>query len=148
MYAASKTPVPKDVLVRTITAMLVLASTVVLSRAALQISKRKPLEIPDFFIYFAIVLFVGLWSCYFTVIPPIYRVYAVLDEKAESYPTIMQDGVAMLKFLVSGQICFYTLLLSVKMSLMTWYRKLLAGLSEKYTKIWWTVVTFIALVNT
>jgi ABC-type Fe3+-siderophore transport system permease subunit len=148
MYAASKTPVQKDVLVNTIIAMLVLTSVAILSRAALQFSKRNPLEFPDILIYSAYVSFIGLWSCYFTVIPPIYRAYAVLDGESEVYPTMMQDAVAMLRFLVSGQICFYTLLLAVKLSLMTWYRKLLAGLSGKYTKIWWGVVAFIILVST
>jgi hypothetical protein len=147
MYAASKTPVEKGVLVRTIVAMLILTSIFIFSRAALQISKRKPFGVSDFFIYFACILFVGLWSCYITVIPPIYRVYAVLDGETEVYPTMMLDAVAMLRFLVSGQICFYTLLLTVKMSLMTLYRQLLSGLPSVYTRIWWGVVAFIALVS-
>ncbi|CAN9213767.1 unnamed protein product [Alternaria alternata] len=41
--------------------------------------------------------------------------------------------------------CFYTLLISVKMSLMTLYRKLLAGLPRVYRKIWWSIVAFCVL---
>ena len=58
------------------------------------------------------------------------------------------DAIVMLKFLVAGQMCFYTLLISVKMSLMTLYRKLLAGLPRIYRNIWWSIVAFCVLVST
>ncbi|KAI4951900.1 hypothetical protein J4E91_003361 [Alternaria rosae] len=145
MYEASKAPVSKDVLLRTNVVMLVLTSGFVFARAVLQIAKRKPFELPDFFVYFAYCLFIALWACYHVVAPPIYRAYAVLEGQAEPYATMKSDAIAMLKFLVAGQICFYTLLISVKMSLMTLYRKLLAGLPSIYRKIWWGMVAFCAL---
>jgi hypothetical protein len=82
------------------------------------------------------------------VAPPIYRAYAVLEGETEPYATMKEDAVAILKFLVAGQMCFYTLLISVKMSLMTLYWKLLAGLPSIYKKIWWGVVAFCVLVST
>ncbi|CAN9226374.1 unnamed protein product [Alternaria alternata] len=145
MYAASKAPVSKDVLLRTNIVMLLLTSGFVLTRAVLQIVKRKPFELPDFFVYFAFCLFVALWACYHVVAPSIYRAYAVLEGKTEPYATMKDDAIAMLKFLVAGQMCFYTLLISVKMSLMTLYRKLLAGLPRVYRKIWWSIVAFCVL---
>lgn len=147
MYEASKAPVSKDVLLRTNAVMLVLTSAFVFARAVLQIAKRKPFELPDFFVYFAYCLFIALWACYHVVTPPIYRAYAFMEGETEAYATMKNDAIAMLKFLVAGQICFYTLLISVKMSLMTLYRKLLAGLPSIYRKIWWALVAFCALVS-
>jgi hypothetical protein len=41
--------------------MLALTTMFVLSRAAVQISKRKTFELPDFFIYFSFALYIALW---------------------------------------------------------------------------------------
>ncbi|KAF7680468.1 hypothetical protein GT037_002119 [Alternaria burnsii] len=145
MYAASKAPVSKDVLLCTNIVMLLLTSGLALTRAVPQIVKREPFELPDLFVYFAFCLFVALWACYHVVASSIYRAYAVLEGKTEPYATMKNDAIAMLKFLVTGQMCFYTLLISVKMSLLTLYRKLLAGLPRIYRKIWWSIVTFCVL---
>jgi hypothetical protein len=41
--------------------MLALTSIFVLSRAAVQISKRRAFELPDLFIYLAFALYLALW---------------------------------------------------------------------------------------
>jgi hypothetical protein len=41
--------------------MLGLTSIFVLARAGVQISKRKAIELPDFFIYLSYILYVALW---------------------------------------------------------------------------------------
>ncbi|CAO2647391.1 Nn.00g083130.m01.CDS01 [Neocucurbitaria sp. VM-36] len=145
MSAARKTPITRDELVRTNVAMLILTSIFVLSRAALHISKRRALELPDIFIYFAYVLYVALWSCYISVVPPMFRVYAVLGGETKPYATMMEDAATMLRLITGGQMCFYTLLFSVKMSLLTLYRKLLAGVAGIYKRIWWGILIFCVL---
>jgi hypothetical protein len=56
-----KTPISRAELVRTNCSMLALTSIFVLARAAVQISKRRAFELPDFFIYFSYILYVALW---------------------------------------------------------------------------------------
>jgi hypothetical protein len=82
-----------------------------------------------------------------TVIPPMFHVYAVIGREIPPYKTMMEDAALMLRLITAGQMCFYTLLFSVKLSLLTLYRKLLAGLSSIYKKIWWGIVAFCILVG-
>jgi hypothetical protein len=56
-----KTPITRAELTRTNAAMLALTSIFVLSRAALQISKRRRFELSDLFIYLSFVIYVALW---------------------------------------------------------------------------------------
>lgn len=76
-----------------------------------------------------------------------FHVYAVIGLEIPPYPTMMEDAALMLRLITAGQMCFYTLLFSVKMSLLTLYRKLLAGLPSLYQKIWWGIVAFCVLVR-
>jgi hypothetical protein len=78
---------------------------------------------------------------------PMFRVTAVLGGLAKPYATMIEDTAAMIKLIVAGQMCFYTLLFSVKMSLLTLYRKLLTGLPGVYKKIWWAIVSFCMIVS-
>jgi hypothetical protein len=76
-----------------------------------------------------------------------FKVYAVIGLEIPPYETMMKDAALMLRLITAGQMCFYALLFSVKMSLLTLYRKLLAGLPGIYQKIWWGIVTFCLLVR-
>jgi hypothetical protein len=76
-----------------------------------------------------------------------FKVYAVLGREIPPYKTMMGDAAIMLRLITAGQMCFYTLLLSVKMSLLTLYRKLLVGLPGIYPRIWWGIVVFCVLVR-
>jgi hypothetical protein len=142
-----KAPVSRDALLSVNISMLILTSLFIILRASLQISKRKPFELMDFFIYLAFALFVAMWTCYFAAIPAISRIYAVLGGLTPPYATMMEDAAYMLRLITSGQMCFYTLLFSVKMSLLTLYRKSLAGLDGIYKKIWWGLVSFCLIVS-
>lgn len=141
-----KTPITRDELLHTNAAMFVLTSIFIFSRATVHVTKRKTVELSDFFIYFAYILYTALWSCYIIVIPPMFKVYAVIGLEIAPYQTMMQDAAMMLRLITAGQMCFYTLLFSVKMSLLTLYWKLLAGLPSVYRKVWWGIVAFCVLV--
>ena len=147
MSTPPKTPITQEELVRTSVAMLVLTSLFVLSRTILQIAKSKPFEFPDLFIYLAFFIFVAMWSCYVIIIPPMFRIYDVLGGFAKPYATMVEDAAIMLRLITAGQMCFYTLLFTVKMSLLTLYRKLLTDLSSIYMKIWWGIVVFCVVVS-
>ncbi|KAH7071383.1 hypothetical protein BKA63DRAFT_578587 [Paraphoma chrysanthemicola] len=121
-----KTPITPDELVRTNTVMLVLTSLFVLLRVAVQISDRKIFDLPDICIYSAYVLYV--LSCYMAVIPPMFKVYAIIGREISPYQTMMQDAALMLRLITTAQMCFYTMLLCAKLSLLTLYRRFLIGL--------------------
>ncbi|KAH4033735.1 hypothetical protein HBI81_154470 [Parastagonospora nodorum] len=140
-----KTPISRAELVRTNCSMLALTSIFVLARAAVQISKRRAFELPDFFIYLSYILYVALWSCYIIVVPPMFHLYAVIGREIPPYKTMMEDAALMLRLLTAGQMCFYTLLLSVKLSLLTLYHKLLVGTPVIYKRVWWATVGFCIL---
>ena len=142
-----KTPVSRDELVRTIAAFLALTSLFVFLRTFVHISKRKSPELQDLFLYFAYALFLSLWGCYIAVIPPLFRVYAVIGGESQPYATMMEDAGMMLRLITAGQMCFYTLLFSVKLSLLALYRKLLAGIPSIYKKIWWGIVAACVVVS-
>lgn len=142
-----KTPITHDELIRTNVAMLVLTSVFIVARAALQVSRRKPVEMSDGFIYFSFALYIALWTLYFFVVPPMFRVYAVVDRVKPPYKTMADDAATMLRLITAAQMCFYTLLFSVKLSLLALYRKLLAGLPSMYRKIWWCILAFCVIVS-
>lgn len=60
---------------------------------------------------------------------------------------MMEDAALMLRLITAAQMCFYTLLFAVKISLLCLYRKLLAGLPGVYRKVWWGIVAFCVLVS-
>ncbi|KAJ4987861.1 hypothetical protein SVAN01_06591 [Stagonosporopsis vannaccii] len=145
MSTPAKTPITKLELIQTNAAMLALTTLFVVARVGIHIYRRKSIELHDFFIYFAYVLYLALWICYRIVINPMFRAYAVYSGEVPPYPTIMQDAAQMLRLITAAQMCFYTSLLGVKLSLLTLYRKLLKGLPSVYYKIWWTIVAVVVL---
>lgn len=147
MSTPPKSPITKDELMRTNVAMLILTSLFILSRVILQIVKRRALGLPDFFIYFAFFLFVSMWTCYIAIIPTMFRIFGVLDGATRPYATMMDDAGMLLRHITAAQMLFYTLLFTVKMSLLTLYRKILVGLPVIYDRIWWGTVAFCVLVS-
>jgi len=147
MSIPAKTPITKSELIHTNTAMLALTTLFVFARVSIHIHRRKSLEPHDYFIYFAYVLYLVLWICYRIVIDPMFRAYAVYSGENPPYPTIMQDAAQMLRLLTAAQMCFYTSLLGVKLSLLTLYRKLLKSLPSIYYKVWWIIVAIVILVG-
>jgi hypothetical protein len=71
----------------------------------------------------------------------------VVGREIPPYATLMEDAALMLRLLTAGQMCFYTLLFAVKLSLLTLYYKLLAGLPAIFQRIWWGIVVFCVLVG-
>ena len=147
MATPSRTPITQSELIHTNAAMLGLTSLFILARVGMHIARRKSVELHDFFIYFGFVLYLALWICYRIVIGPMFRAYAVYTGEIPPYPTLMRDAAMMLRLITAAQMCFYTVLLCVKLSLLTLYRKLLKGLASIYYKIWWGIVAIVVLVS-
>ena len=127
--------------------MLALTSLFVFTRTGIHISRYKPFEVQDSFIYLAYVSYLALWICYRIVINPMFRAYAVYNGEVPPYPTIIYDASQMLRLITAAQMCFYTALPGVKLSLLTLYRKLFKGLPSTYHNTWWGIIVVVILVS-
>jgi hypothetical protein len=147
MAPPAPTPITQTELIQTNAAMLALTSLFIFARIGIHIARRKSLELHDVFIYSAYVLYLALWICYRIVIGPMFRAYAVYTGERPPYPALMHDASQMLRLITAAQMCFYTVLLCVKLSLLTLYRKLLKGLPIVYERIWWAILAVVVLVS-
>ena len=147
MAPPAPTPITQAELIQTNAAMLALTSLFIFARIGIHIARRKSLELHDVFIYSAYVLYLALWICYRIVIGPMFRAYAVYTGERPPYPALMHDASQMLRLITAAQMCFYTVLLCVKLSLLTLYRKLLKGLPIVYERIWWAILAVVVLVS-
>ena len=147
MAPPAPTPITQTELIQTNAAMLALTSLFIFARIGIHIARRKSLELHDVFIYSAYVLYLALWICYRIVIGPMFRAYAVYTGERPPYPALMHDASQMLRLITAAQMCFYTVLLCVKLSLLMLYRKLLKGLPIIYERIWWAILAVVVLVS-
>ena len=147
MAPPAPTPITQTELIQTNAAMLALTSLFIFARIGIHIARRKSLELHDVFIYSAYVLYLALWICYRIVIGPMFRAYAVYTGERPPYPALMHDASQMLRLITAAQMCFYTVLLCVKLSLLMLYRKLLKGLPIIYERIWWAILAVVVMVS-
>lgn len=99
--------------------MLGLTSFVVSARLIVHLSKRRSLEVQDFFIYFAYITFIGCLSLYISLLGPLKRLNGLTKGTVKPYPTIPEDLGYVAKRIWSAQWLFYTCVYSVKLSLLS-----------------------------
>ena len=87
-----------------------------------------------------------MWACYVVSVPILYRLVDVGMGKADPYPKILEEAGLSARLIWTAQVCYYSVIVAVKFSLLTLYRKLLVGLRDIYHKIWWGIAIFILLV--
>ncbi|KAF1829142.1 hypothetical protein BDW02DRAFT_574258 [Decorospora gaudefroyi] len=126
-------------------AMLVLTSLVFVSRIAVQITKRKAFDAQEFFCCLSYICFVAMVVMYFMELDPLYRLEDVQRGASPPYPEILHDAGMVYQWLTSAQMLFYTSLLSVKISLLALYRRLLNTAMPMYTVMWWVILAFCIL---
>lgn len=127
--------------------MLGMTSCVVLARAGLEFSRPKRLTISDALIYFSFACYVTMCALYIALSPYMQRLYDVGNQKIPPYPELAHDTVKMTKMVFAAPCMFWMTLWSVKASLLLLYRKLLVGLSTKYTVIWWGIAGICLVVS-
>ncbi|KAH6639598.1 hypothetical protein C7974DRAFT_449703 [Boeremia exigua] len=120
--------------------MLALTSCVVLARAGVGFLKPKRLTTSDCLVYLAFACYATMCALYIAVSPYMQRVYDVGNGKTPPYPEMQTDVVKMTKMIFAAPCMFWMTLWSIKFSLLFLYRKLLVGLSGRYTIIWWVLV--------
>jgi hypothetical protein len=127
--------------------MLGLTSSVILARVGLNILKPKRLTASDYFVFIAFGLYVSKCALYISVSPYMQRVYAVANGKIPPYDGLMQDRVIMAKMVFAAFCIFWMVLWCIKFSLLLLYRRLLIGVSERYTIVWWSITGICLVVS-
>ncbi|KAJ4985185.1 hypothetical protein SVAN01_09321 [Stagonosporopsis vannaccii] len=127
------------------TAMLVVTSIFFMTRLAVRAYQRKPYELHEFFCHAAFVCYVAMWVMYYKENDPLYRAEGVQRGEMAPYPEILHDAGMIYRWLTAGQLLFYTTLTSVKLSLLTLYRRLIVQTPTIYTVIWWSILVFCIL---
>ncbi|RYN26799.1 hypothetical protein AA0118_g151 [Alternaria tenuissima] len=119
--------------------MLGLTSSVVLTRIVLNILKPRRLTASDYFVFIAFVFHVTKCTLYVALSPYMQRVYAVSNGETEPYPELLHDRILMAKMVFTAFCMFWAILWSIKLSLLLLYRRLLIGISQRYTVVWWCI---------
>ena len=128
-------------------AMLTLVSILVLVRLVFQATRRKKLELQDYFLYFACACYLGACSLYITAIPTLFRIRDITLGKVPVPSDFIQFSALDARLIWAAQMCFWSCLWSVKLSLLCLYRKLLVGLPSIYIIIWRTLMVLCVSVS-
>jgi hypothetical protein len=146
--ASSHSYVSLGTLQRTGYAMVAVTSVFVIARAAIQVVRKKKMEVQDFLVYASFIFYVSVCSLYLFMAPRLFNFNDVMAGKAEPWPTIQHDAVVMYSSFFVNTLLFWTCLWCAKFSLLVLYRKLMVGLPYIYMRVWWGVVAFCLLVST
>tara|TARA_R110002003_G_scaffold244_19_gene17581 strand:- start:2015 stop:2689 length:675 start_codon:yes stop_codon:yes gene_type:complete len=128
-------------------AMIFLASTFCLARSAIQVWKRKPMEMQDYLIYFAFMCFLAMSICYLVIVPKIYKIGRVTLGLVEPWPTMLNDIIHYIRMMFVTTTLFWIALWSVKLSLLALYKQLMEGLPRIYMRLWWALFAFCLVVS-
>jgi hypothetical protein len=129
--------------------MLAVTSTVILVRVGLNFRIPKKLTVADYLLFLAFALHVAMCTLYIIASPYMEKVYGVANGTIPPYPDVKHDMGIMVKLIFSSFCLFWMALWSVKFSLLFLYRKLLVGISTRYTVVWWcTIGLCVAVSNT
>lgn len=139
--------VTENEILRTDYAMITLASLFILTRLGFQATRRKSLELQDYFLYMAYVCYLALCALYIAVVPILLEIQDITTGKKPMPPNLLEIAGVTGRILWAAQMCFYACLWLVKLSLLCLYRKLLVGLPRIYNRIWWMLVIFCFLVR-
>ena len=126
--------------------MVVFASLFVLARVGIQVWKRKGMELQDYLIYIAFIFFLTMSICYLVIIHKVYMIGKVTVGLIAPWPTIKTDIIIYVRMMFVTTTLFWFSLWSVKLSLLTLYKKLMDGVPKVYMRLWWAVFLFCLVV--
>jgi hypothetical protein len=120
---------------------MILAVIFCFARSAARWWKAHEIQIEDFLLWFALISYLAMCGIYLNTMSLLYRILALEAGTMPLWPTVVHDGVTMMKYVFVLQILFWTALWSVKFSLLWMFRRLTLGLPY-YTLIWWVITAF------
>jgi hypothetical protein len=122
-------------------------SMVMMARIVLLVMRPKRLGAEDYCVFLAYAFFVSQCALYIAIAPLSDRVMAVQEGQAPYYPELIDEGFLLGRLYFPALIIFWIILWLVKFGLLFLYRKLLVGSPSVYSKIWWFIVVFCAIVS-
>jgi hypothetical protein len=102
-------------------------------------------EIEGAFLVVALLFFIAYESLLLEVMPIIYQLFRFSKGEINVWPTIVQDLSKFTALMFTSSLMSWTLLWSVKLSLLFLYRRLMNGLPHHM--VWWKVVFGYTIVT-
>jgi hypothetical protein len=131
-----------------ITCALIIFTTIfVLARAIVQLFKRRTMEVQDYIIYAAYMLFLVMTICYLIMAPKIYKIADLTNGLIPPWEGVQDDIIFYMRMMLVTTSLFWIALWSVKLSLLALYKKLMIGLPLIYIRLWWAVLSFCLVVG-
>jgi hypothetical protein len=128
-------------------AMLVLTSTVFVSRLGVQVRRRKTIEAQDILLYIAFLAYLAFTILYIVITPIFFKIQALEAGRIAPWSTFAPDlRFASIVMWQSGME-YWTCLWFVKFSLLALYKKLLVGMPRAYVWTWWGTLIFCMVVS-
>jgi hypothetical protein len=141
--------ITKDHLLQTTYAIMTLTSVFILARiVTTQLVHPKRWLPQDAIIYFAYAFYPVMTILYILATPIWFRLTTVGEKKLAPYPALKDDHKFMVKVFYCNTLLFCVILWSVKLGFLVLYKKLMEGLHNVYTKLWWVVLAFWFLIST
>ncbi|KAG9194878.1 hypothetical protein G6011_04913 [Alternaria panax] len=125
--------------------MIVLASLFVLARSGVQVYMRRKLEAQDYLLYAAFILFLTMTICYLVILSKVFIIARVSVGFSEPGPTFQADMITYVRMMFVTTTLFWISLWLVKLSFLSFYRKLLEGLPNVYMRLWSAVLAFCVI---
>jgi hypothetical protein len=139
--------IPQRRFIQTASAMISLTSTFVIARVYVQYTKRKTMEVHDYFVYTAYILFLVMTTCYLVMIPELYIISDLTSGQIEPWEGLQDRIIFHMRMMLVTTSLFWISLWMVKLSLLALYKKLMIGLPSVYLRAWWAVLGFCIIVS-
>lgn len=127
-----------------IVSLTVVGSAILLPAIYIRWSKRRFKELEVAFVAAAYVFFLAYELMLLQAMPRVYRVDNAAKTKT-TYPGLVDDRKTFVVLLTGSAIIFFTQLWSVKLSLLVFYRRLMAGLPAHLR--WWKAVLIFTIIT-
>jgi hypothetical protein len=127
--------------------MIALTSVFAFSRFGARYYKQSGFQLEDFFVLLSWACFIALSIMYILVTPVMYKISAATTGQKvyDSLEELDTDALFEIKIFFTNTILLWVVLWSVKLSLLTLYRRLFNGLPAQI-RWWWAVMAFTLVV--
>lgn len=126
--------------------MLVITSLFAVARLTVSILRPKKFSWEDGFLLAAYVFFLVLAIVYTILVPLLFKLNALAAGELEPYEGVMDDILFLQKMFFVATPALWLTLWSVKLSLMSLYKRLMTGI-KLYERMWWVVIVLCVLVS-
>ncbi|PGH12915.1 hypothetical protein AJ80_06520 [Polytolypa hystricis UAMH7299] len=125
--------------------LLVFASLVFFAAAGIRAKFKRLYDVECIFMLAALVFYLAYEILLLVDLPYVYRITYVSSGQLDPYPTLIDEIRLYAALILSANFLLWTLLWSVKLSLLFFYRRLMVSLPREL--FWWKLVLCYTLVT-